>query len=292
MDFRYPMSTTSVLDKPFKGPEGIFDWCQILAGWDMPDFDVQHVVECNEGEILALFQFTNTVKATGKSVGTYDCIFRCSVVNGKIAHAMMHQGPGAVALDEAHTPDANKFFIVEHEFRSPEKAEEWWKNTAELFSDAEKVNASNKKQFELGFVFHQFLPQAAGTDKKMQCLWECKNTVTKEEFQQFIDGPYGPDATDCIINHVSPENLFSPGVHGPGWEPYGEETKDPDRAAASPWADMLNADGVGPGSSAAWEERRSRLVGSSTPRSTPALAPEAGSLEAAWQKARGGAEGS
>lgn len=95
-----------------------------------------------------------------------------------------------------------------------------------------------------------------------------------------------------LINHVSPENLFSPGVHGPGWEPYGEETKDPDRAAASPWADMLNADGVGPGSSAAWEERRSRLVGSSTPRATPALAPEAGSLEAAWQKARGGAEGS
>ncbi|KAH8096023.1 hypothetical protein JL720_3364 [Aureococcus anophagefferens] len=95
-----------------------------------------------------------------------------------------------------------------------------------------------------------------------------------------------------LINHVSPENLFSPGVHGPGWEPYGEETKDPDRAAASPWADMLNADGVGPGSSAAWEERRSRLVGSSTPRATPAPAPEAGSLEAAWQKARGGAEGS
>jgi hypothetical protein len=204
VDFRYPMNTTSVLDKPFKGPEGIFEWCQILAGWDMPDFDVQHVVECNEGEILALFQFTNTVKATGKLVGNYDCVFRCSVVNGKIAHATMHQGPGAVALDAAHTPDANKFFIVEHEFRSPEKAEEWWKNTAELFSDAEKLNATNKKQFELGFVFHQFLPQAAGTDKKMQCLWECKNTVTKEEFQQFIDGPYGPDATDCVINHVSP----------------------------------------------------------------------------------------
>ncbi|KAK7235831.1 DnaJ-like protein [Aureococcus anophagefferens] len=103
---------------------------------------------------------------------------------------------------------------------------------------------------------------------------------------------FGAAPAHPLINHVSPENLFSPGVHGPGWEPYGEETKDPDRAAASPWADMLNADGVGPGSSAAWEERRSRLVGSSTPRATPAPAPEAGSLEAAWQKARGGAEGS
>ena len=74
-----------------------------------------------------------------------------------------------------------------------------------------------------------------------------------------------------LINHVSPENLFSP--HGPqtGAE---EETKD--SMNANPWAEMLNSEGVGPDSRASWEERRSRLIQSSTPRaSTRRIAPAA-----------------
>ena len=152
---------------------------------------------------VCLFHLTNTVKATGKLVGTYDCIFRCSVVNGKIAHAMMHQGPGAATLDEAHTPDANKFFIVEHEFRSPEKAEEWWKNTAELFSDAERSTPPTKSSSSS--VCLSPVPSPGRRHQNRRCsACRMQSTVTKEEFQQFIDGPYGPDATDCIINHVSP----------------------------------------------------------------------------------------
>jgi ketosteroid isomerase-like protein len=204
VDFRYPLKSTTTLSEPFKGHEGIFKWCAILAGWDMPDFTPEHVTEGEPGEIIAKFSFTSTVKATGKLVGKYDTLFRCTVVNGLIVHATMHQGPGAELLDAAHTPDANKFFIVEHAHRSPEKAQEWWAMIGELFEKPELFKAMQDKQRELGFFNHQFLPEAFGTDKPMQCLWECTKAITKEQFQQFIDGPHGPDPKGCVINTVYP----------------------------------------------------------------------------------------
>ena len=191
-----------MMSKPFRGHEGIYQWCAILAGWDMPDFNVSHITEGQEGEILAMINFTSTVKATGKSTGNYDNIMRMIVKDGKLAHTTMYQGPGASLMDAALTPDADKFFVVEHQFRSSTHADEWWKRIdAMLNNPAEFINM-NQKQRDLGFVNHQWLPGPKGSDAPMQCLWECKNTVTKEQFQAFIDGPDGPDPTDCLINTV------------------------------------------------------------------------------------------
>lgn len=202
VDFRYPMRTNTVMNQPFKGHEGIYQWCAILAGWDMPDFNVSHITEGQEGEILAMINFTSTVKATGKSVGNYDNIMRMIVKDGKLAHATMYQGPGASLMDAALTPDADKFFIVEHQFRSSAQADEWWKRIDAMLNNPADFINMNQKQRDLGFVNHQWLPGVKGTDAPMQCLWECRSTVTKEQFQAFIDGPDGPDPTDCLINTV------------------------------------------------------------------------------------------
>ena len=56
VDFRYPMRTNTVMSKPFRGHEGIYQWCAILAGWDMPDFNVSHITEGQEGEIPPIDQ--------------------------------------------------------------------------------------------------------------------------------------------------------------------------------------------------------------------------------------------
>ena len=59
------------------------------------------------------------MKATGKSTGNYDNIMRMIVKDGKLAHTTMYQGPGASLMDAALTPDADKFFVVEHQFLPP-----------------------------------------------------------------------------------------------------------------------------------------------------------------------------
>lgn len=209
-DARYPAKTFTEIDAVFKGVEGIYQWCAVLAGWDMPDFQMKHVTEgAAPGEIVCMMNSTPIVKATGKTIANYHTIARFIVSKGKISHCQFHWGPEAWKLGEAHVPDAAKMFIVEHTFKAG-KADEWWKNMTEMMGKPVEYNAWVTKQREMGFVGHQFMPE--GGDKPVQCMWECRDTITKAEFQKFIDSPMGPGDT-CLVNTVYP---VMPGAQLPG----------------------------------------------------------------------------
>ena len=200
-DVRYPAAAQPGLSKIYKGHEGVWQWCRLTTGWDMPDFSVEHVVEGPDGSIICCCGSSTTVKATGKTAARSESLWRFVARDGKIAHVTAFWSPDdTMDVNAAHIPDASRFFTVEHTFK-PGKADEFWANTQKMMSDPETMTKWTLKQRELGFANYSFMP--AGGDKPMLCVWECKEGTSVEAFQKFIDGPDGPGDT-CLRNDVYP----------------------------------------------------------------------------------------
>lgn len=96
------------------------------------------------------------------------------------------------------------FYAVYHTFK-PRAAKAWWANMKSLnFKDVAKA------QHAAGIFGHAFLPSEP--EGPILCLWECKEKMSLQEFENFIDGPNSP-AGGALINkafRVLPSGLTPP----------------------------------------------------------------------------------
>ena len=84
---------------------------------------------------------------------------------------------------------ASKFFHVHHEFRAG-KAQQWWETAqAAMAPGGGGWDEAVAKNLETGFYNHAFCP--VGPEGPAFCIWEVREGITAEEFQEFIDGPNG-----------------------------------------------------------------------------------------------------
>jgi len=99
--------------------------------------------------------------------------------------------PAAPAPPKATT---GSFFWVHHEFTEggPEK---FWPAMASV--DTAEVMA---KQNALGYHCHSFLPSK--TEGPVFCVWETREPMTVEQFQEFIDGPNGPTPEGGVFKNT------------------------------------------------------------------------------------------
>ena len=85
---------------------------------------------------------------------------------------------------------ASKFYIVCHHFK-PGQAKAWWPIAQAHLSDKNKYDAWVSASLEKGFYNHSFNPVA--TEGPIFCIWETREVITSEQFQEFIDGSGGPN---------------------------------------------------------------------------------------------------
>ena len=85
---------------------------------------------------------------------------------------------------------ASTFYHVHHEFRAG-KAQEWWETAQKALAPGGSWGDTVQKNLEAGFYNHSFKP--IGLEGPAFCIWEVKEGITAEQFQEFIDGPNGPD---------------------------------------------------------------------------------------------------
>ena len=83
---------------------------------------------------------------------------------------------------------ASKFFHVHHEFRAG-KAQQWWETAQVAMAPGGGWDEAVAKNLEAGFYNHSFSP--IGPEGPAFCIWEVREGITAEEFQEFIDGPNG-----------------------------------------------------------------------------------------------------
>ena len=83
---------------------------------------------------------------------------------------------------------ASKFFHVHHEFRAG-KAQQWWETAQAAMAPGGGWDEAVAKNLEAGFYNHSFCP--IGPEGPAFCIWEVREGITAEEFQEFIDGPNG-----------------------------------------------------------------------------------------------------
>ena len=84
---------------------------------------------------------------------------------------------------------ASNFYIVHHEFRAGTSSK-WWETAYAAMAPGggwDEAVAANK---EKGFFNHS--ANAVTTNGPIYCIWETKEKISIEEFQEFIDGPTGP----------------------------------------------------------------------------------------------------
>ena len=85
---------------------------------------------------------------------------------------------------------ASTFYHVQHEFRAG-KAQQWWETAQKALAPGGGWDDAVKMNLEAGFYNHSFNP--IGLEGPAFCIWEVKEGITAEQFQDFIDGPNGPD---------------------------------------------------------------------------------------------------
>ena len=83
---------------------------------------------------------------------------------------------------------ASKFFHVHHEFRAG-KAQKWWETAKAAMAPGGGWDDAVAKNLEAGFYNHAFCP--IGPEGPAYCIWEVREGITAEDFQEFIDGPNG-----------------------------------------------------------------------------------------------------
>ena len=83
---------------------------------------------------------------------------------------------------------ASKFFHVQHEFRAG-KAPQWWETAQAAMAPGGGWDQAVANNFEAGFYNHAFCP--IGPEGPAYCIWEVREGISAESFQEFIDGPNG-----------------------------------------------------------------------------------------------------
>lgn len=83
---------------------------------------------------------------------------------------------------------ASTFFHVQHEFRHG-KAQNWWAAAQAAMAPGGGWDDAVVKNLEAGFFNHSFCPTSA--EGPIFCIWEVREGMTSEQFQDFIDGPMG-----------------------------------------------------------------------------------------------------
>ena len=83
---------------------------------------------------------------------------------------------------------ASKFFHFQHEFRIG-KSETWWETAQLAMAPGGGWDEAVAKNLEAGFFNHSFCP--IGPEGPAFCIWEVREGISAEEFQEFIDGPMG-----------------------------------------------------------------------------------------------------
>ena len=107
----------------------------------------------------------------------------------------------------------SQFFLVHH-YVKPGMAGQWWQKTGELMSDQSAMGKYVQDCMDLGFYNHSFMPVAQ--EGPMFCLWEAKEGISEADFQDFIDGPMGPNwGMSALNNNISKINLELTGGQAP-----------------------------------------------------------------------------
>jgi hypothetical protein len=83
---------------------------------------------------------------------------------------------------------ASKFFVVHHEFRAG-KAQLWWETAQAAMAPGGGWDEAVAKNLEAGFYNHCFCP--ISPEGPAFCIWEVREGISAEQFQEFIDGPNG-----------------------------------------------------------------------------------------------------
>ena len=84
---------------------------------------------------------------------------------------------------------ASNFYIVHHEFRAGTSSK-WWKNAYSAMAPSGGWNeavAVNKKKGG-----YNNSANAVTANGPIYCIWETKEGISIEDFQEFIDSPTGP----------------------------------------------------------------------------------------------------
>ena len=110
---------------------------------------------------------------------------------------------------------APKFFHVQHEFRIG-KSETWWETAQLAMAPGGGWHEAVAKNLEAGFFNHSFCP--IGPEGPAFCIWEVREGISAEEFQEFIDGPMGVNfGLDAWMNTAVKSTWSSRGMrHTPG----------------------------------------------------------------------------
>ena len=97
-------------------------------------------------------------------------------------------------------PTTGAFFWVNHSFKRGQ-ADKFFASLADF--DADAFAEANEAK---GFCNHYFLPTGATKQDPVFCVWESKEDMSIEEFQNFIDGPDGPgpDVFNNVVHKVMP----------------------------------------------------------------------------------------
>ncbi|MBQ99281.1 MAG: hypothetical protein CMO60_00285 [Verrucomicrobiales bacterium] len=108
---------------------------------------------------------------------------------------------------------ASTFFIVHHQFK-PGKAAAWWDIAMSAMSDEAGWAAAVAANLDAGFFNHSFNPTSP--DGPVFCVWEARDGITAEQFQDFIDGPTGPNmGINAFNNNSFPVNVELTGGQTP-----------------------------------------------------------------------------
>ncbi|MEJ6658203.1 MAG: hypothetical protein QNL17_05270 [Synechococcus sp. ChSW.bin.154] len=83
---------------------------------------------------------------------------------------------------------ASTFFHVQHEFRHG-KSQHWWTAAQAAMAPGGGWDDAVEKNLEAGFFNHSFCP--ISSEGPVFCIWEVREGITYEQFQDFIDGPMG-----------------------------------------------------------------------------------------------------
>jgi len=90
---------------------------------------------------------------------------------------------------------------VRHTFKEG-MAGEWWGKMMQAMSNPIAMKGMTEAQIGAGFFNHSYVPSQPGADSPMCCLWEAKEDISTEAFQDFIDNsPAGP-SMGALINTV------------------------------------------------------------------------------------------
>ena len=80
----------------------------------------------------------------------------------------------------------SNFFHVHHEFRAA-KAQQWWETTQKAMAPGGGWDEAVANNLKDGFYNHCFCP--LGPEGLACCIWEVREGISSQQFQDFIDGP-------------------------------------------------------------------------------------------------------